>query len=72
MKKFSFRVEPFAPAGLFLLFFSWEPAARAAVIASVLAHELSHLAAAKLCSIRKSNIFTAKSYLHPYFSFQSL
>lgn len=52
MKKFSFRVEPFAPAGLFLLFFSWEPAARAAVIASVLAHELSHLAAAKLCGER--------------------
>jgi stage IV sporulation protein FB len=52
MKKFSFRVEPFAPAGLFLLFFSWEPAARAAVITSVLAHELSHLAAAKLCGER--------------------
>lgn len=52
MKKFSFRVEPFAPAGLFLLFFSWEPAARAAVIASVLAHEASHLAAAKMCGER--------------------
>ncbi len=52
MKKFSFRIEPFAPAGLFLLFFSWEPAARAAVITSVLAHELSHLAAAKICGER--------------------
>ena len=49
MKKISFRVEPFAPTGLFLLFFSWESAARAAVIASVLAHELAHLAAAKMC-----------------------
>ena len=52
MKKFSFRVDPFAPAGLFLLFFSWEPAARAAVVASVMAHELSHLAAAKICGER--------------------
>jgi stage IV sporulation protein FB len=52
MKKFSFRVEPAAPAGLFLLFFSWEPAARAAVITSVLAHELAHLAAAKICGER--------------------
>lgn len=49
MKNFSFRVEPFAPAGLFLLFFSWDPAARAAVITSVLVHEAAHLAAAKLC-----------------------
>jgi membrane-associated protease RseP (regulator of RpoE activity) len=48
MKKFSFHVEPFAPSGLFLLFFSWDAAARAAVLASVLVHELSHLAAAKI------------------------
>lgn len=46
MKKISFRIEPFAPTGLFLLFFSWESAARAAVLSSVLVHELSHLAAA--------------------------
>ena len=49
MKKFSFHIEPFAPTGLFLLFFSWEPAARAAVLTSVLVHELSHLSAAKMC-----------------------
>ena len=48
MKKFSFRIEPFAPAGLFLLLFSWEAVARTAVICSVLVHELSHLAAAKI------------------------
>lgn len=52
MKKFSFYVEPFAPAGLFLLFFSWESAARAAVIASVLVHESAHLAAAWICGER--------------------
>ena len=48
MKKISFRIEPFAPTGLFLLFFSWEAVARIAVISSVLVHELSHLAAAKM------------------------
>lgn len=48
MKKFSFYIEPFAPSGLFLLFFSWEAEARAAVICSVLVHELAHLAAAKM------------------------
>lgn len=48
MKKISFRIEPFAPTGLFLLFFSWEAVARTAVISSVLVHELSHLAAAKM------------------------
>jgi len=48
MKKISFHIEPFAPTGLFLLFFSWEAAARTAVITSVLVHELSHLAAAKM------------------------
>ena len=52
MKKISFRIEPFAPAGLFLLFFSWAPAARAAVICSVAVHELAHLAAAKMCGER--------------------
>ena len=56
MKKLSFKIEPFAPAGLFLLFFSWEPAARAAVISSVLAHELSHLAAAKICGGRTESV----------------
>ena len=56
MKKISFRVEPFAPTGLFLLFFSWESAARAAVIASVLAHELAHLAAAKMCGGKVESI----------------
>ena len=56
MKKISFRIEPFAPAGLFLLFFSWEPVPRAAVMISVLVHELSHLAAAKLCGERVQSI----------------
>ncbi|MBQ8403596.1 MAG: hypothetical protein IJX55_04120 [Clostridia bacterium] len=49
MKKISFYIEPFAPAGLFLLFFSWELTARVAVVCSVLVHELAHLAAVKLC-----------------------
>ena len=48
MKKISFYIEPFAPAGLFLLFFSWESVARTAVICSVLVHEAAHLAAMKL------------------------
>ncbi|MBQ9745351.1 MAG: M50 family metallopeptidase [Clostridia bacterium] len=56
MKKFSFYIEPFAPAGLFLLFFSWEAAARTAVITSVLVHELSHLAAAKMCGGRVQSL----------------
>lgn len=56
MKRFSFYIEPFAPAGLFLLLFSWEPAARTAVIASVLVHELSHLAAAKICGGRTQSL----------------
>jgi membrane-associated protease RseP (regulator of RpoE activity) len=56
MKKFSFRVEPFAPTGLFLLFFSWESTARAAVITSVLSHELAHLAAAKMCGGRVESV----------------
>ena len=60
MKKISFHIEPFAPAGLFLLFFSWEAAARTAVISSVLVHELSHLAAAKICGGRVESVsFTA-------------
>ncbi len=49
MKKISFYIEPFAPAGLFLLFFSWEPEARVAVVCSVLVHELAHLLAVKIC-----------------------
>lgn len=56
MKNHSFRIEPFAPAGLFLLFFSWEPIPRAAVIISVLTHELSHLAAAKICGERVRSV----------------
>ena len=48
MKKISFYIEPFAPAGLFLLFFSWESVARTAVICSVLVHEAAHLAAARM------------------------
>jgi membrane-associated protease RseP (regulator of RpoE activity) len=50
LKKISFYVEPFAPAGLFLLLFSWDAVTRAAIVASVLAHELSHLAAMKMCA----------------------
>lgn len=56
VRKISFYIEPFAPAGLFLLFFSWESAARTAVICSVLAHELSHLAAMKLCCGRVERV----------------
>ena len=48
MRKISLYVEPFAPTGLFLLFFSWELYARMAVITSVLVHELSHYAAMKM------------------------
>ena len=49
MKKISFYVEPFAPSGLFLVIFSWEPCRSTAVLTSVLVHELAHFAAMKMC-----------------------
>ncbi len=56
MGKISFYIEPFAPSGLFLLFFSWERTARVAVICSVLVHELAHLAAVKFCGGRTERV----------------
>jgi stage IV sporulation protein FB len=56
MKKISFYVEPFAPAGIFLILFSWDPYARVAVITSVIVHELAHLAAMKMYRGRVENV----------------
>lgn len=47
-KRPSFYINPFAPAGLFLLFFAFGKNERAAVLSSVTVHELSHLVAAYL------------------------
>ncbi|MGN1095976.1 MAG: hypothetical protein ACI4QR_06270 [Eubacteriales bacterium] len=48
-RKISFYIEPLAPAGLFLLIFAVESLTRAAVISSVIVHEVSHYIAARLC-----------------------
>lgn len=48
-RKPSFYIQPFAPAGLFLLFFAMEAAPRTAIISSVAVHEISHLIAARFC-----------------------
>lgn len=49
MNKHSFYIEPFAPTGLFMLFFVWERTARIAIITSVAVHEAAHLIAALFC-----------------------
>lgn len=49
MKKVSLYVEPFAPAGLFLVVFSWEPCRSIAVLTSVFVHEMAHFTAMKMC-----------------------
>ena len=56
MKKISFYIEPFAPAGLFLLLFSRDSFRSIAVLTSVLVHELAHFTAMKMCGGRVESI----------------
>ncbi len=56
MKRPKIYIEPFAPAGLFLLLFATDDITRTATLSSVLVHELGHLAAAMLCRARCESI----------------
>lgn len=56
MKKHSFYIEPFAPFGLFVLFFVCEKTVQTAMISSVFVHEAAHLIAALFCGERIQSV----------------